>query len=109
MKKLGNEESWLNLGVGRLMYFNDPDSRVLQLDLAPLLGIRSGDPSGLGYRNAEHRLRRAVQRRSAALARRVKFSHDASSVHVSGSRADEFAVARVAHRMVLGRRVPVLL
>jgi hypothetical protein len=77
--------------------------------LAPLLGIRSGDPSGLGYRSAERRLRRAVRRRSGALARRVKFSYDASYVYVSGSRADEIAVARVAHRMVLGRRVPVLL
>ena len=62
-----------------------------------------------GYRNAEHRLRRAVRRRSPALARRLKFSYDAYNVYVRGSRADEIAVARVAHRMVHGRRVPVLL
>ncbi len=108
VKRLGNDESWLNLGVGRLMAFNHPDRVELQLDLAPLLGIRSGDPSGRGYRNAEHRLRRAVRRRSAALARRVKFSYDAYSVYVRGSRSDQIAVARVAHRMALGHRVPVL-
>ena len=108
VKRLGNDESWLNLGVGRLMSFNRPDRVELELDLAPLLGIRSDEPSGRGYRNAEHRLRRAVRRRSAALGRRVKFSYDAYSVYVRGSRADQIAVARVAHRMVLGRRVPVL-
>jgi hypothetical protein len=109
VKGLGNDESWLNLGVGHLTSLNHPDRRELELDLAPLLGIRSGDPSGRGYRNAQNRLRRAVRRRSAALARRVKFSYDAYSVYVRGSRADEIAVARVAHRMVHGRRVPVLL
>jgi hypothetical protein len=108
VKRLGNDESWLNLGVGRLMSFNRPDLVELELDLAPLLGIRSGDPSGRGYRKAEHRLRRAVRRRSATLARRVKFSYDADKVYVRGSRADQVAVARVAHRMVLGRRVPIL-
>jgi len=108
VKRLVNDESWLDLGVGRLMSFNRPDLVELQLDLAPLLGIRSDDPSGRGYRNAEHRLRRAVRRRSAPLARRVKFSYDAYNVYVRGSRADQIAVARVAHRMVLGRRVPVL-
>ena len=109
VKRLGNDESWLNLGVGRLMSFNHPNRVELELDLAPLLGIRSGDPSGRGYRTAERRLRRAVRRRSAALARRVTFSYDADKVYVRGSRADEIAVARIAHRMVLGRRVPVLL
>ncbi len=108
VKRLGHDESWLNLGVGRLMSFNRPDLVELQLDLAPLLGIRSDDPSGRGYRKAEHRLRRAVRRRSASLARRVKFSHDAYNVSVRGSRPDQIAVGRVAHRMVLGRRVPVL-
>jgi hypothetical protein len=108
VKRLGDDESWIDLGVGRLMSFNHRGQPELELDLAPLLGIRSGDPSGRGYRNAEHRLRRAVRRRSAALARRVKFAYDAYNVYVRGSRADEIAVARVAHRMVLGRRVPVL-
>jgi hypothetical protein len=109
VKGLGNDESWLNLGVGRLMSFNHPDRVLLEVNLAPLLGIRASGPPEFGYRIAEHRLRRAVRRRSAALARRVKFSHDSLNVYVHGSRADEVAVAHVAHRMVLGRRVPVLL
>jgi hypothetical protein len=109
VKGLGNDESWLNLGVGRLMSFNHPDIEELELNLAPLLGIRASDPPELAYRNAEHRLRRAVRRRSAALARRVKFSYDSLNVYVNGSRTDEIAVAHIAHRMVIGRRVPVLL
>jgi hypothetical protein len=108
VKGLGDDESWLDLGVGRLMSFNHPGIEELELNLAPLLGIRAGDPPERAYRNAEHRLRRAVRHRSPALARRVKFSYDSATVYVDGSRADEIAVARIAHRMVLGRRVPVL-
>jgi hypothetical protein len=108
VKRLGDDESWIDLGVGRLMSFNHRGRVQLELDLAPLLGIRVLGPPERSYRNAEHRLRRAVRRRSAALARRVKFAYDAYNVYVSGSRADEIAVARVVHRMVLGRRVPVL-
>ena len=107
VKRLGNDESWLNLGVGRLMSFNRPDRVELQLDLAPLLGIRSGDPSGRGSRNAEHRLRRTETSLCGAGSPREAL-YDADSVYVRGSRADQIAVGRVAHRMALGRRVPVL-
>jgi hypothetical protein len=92
-------ESALLLGVGDLR------GRDLVLDLAPLLGIESGDPQGKGYRAAEKRLRAAMPK---ALARRVTVFYDALDVYVSGPRPDLIAAARVAHRLALGHATPVL-
>jgi hypothetical protein len=87
------------LGVGALARYD------LELDLAPLLQTGSFDPRGTSYRKARDRLRRALPK---ALAKRVKLSFDAYEVYVRGSTPDEIAVARIAHRLALGHRTPVL-
>lgn len=94
------------MGIGVL---TGPGKRSLQIDLAPLLGIATGDPDGSDYGKARRRLERAIAKRSTALARRVRLSNDAYAVSVDGRRPDQFAVARIAHRLVLGHPTPVLL
>jgi hypothetical protein len=88
------------LGIGSLNHYE------LQLNLAPLLGLESSDPEGKGYRQAEARLRRALP---TAVVKRVRLAHDAYGVYAVGSTSDKFVVARVAHRLVLGHQLPVLL
>jgi len=81
----------------------------LRIDLAPLLGIATGAGDGRDYGKARRRLERAIAKRSTALARRARISNDAYAVIVDGRRVDQFAVARIAHRMVIGHPTPVLL
>lgn len=83
--------------------------RSFQIDLAPLLGIATGGPDGSDYGKARRRLERAIAKRSTALARRVHLSDDAYTVSIDGRRLDQFAVARIAHRLILAHPTPVLL
>jgi hypothetical protein len=71
------------------------------------LGVR--DAYGTPERRAARRLRRAIARSSPAINDRVDVAWDAQTVFVTGSRRDQIAVARIAHRMAIGRPVPVVL
>jgi hypothetical protein len=100
-----NEREFL-MGIGVL---TGRGNHVFEIDLAPLLGITSEAPDGSDYGEARRRLERAIAKRSTAIARRVHLSSDAYAVFVRGRRLDQFAVARIAHRLVIGHLTPVLL
>lgn len=96
------------MGIASLIGKDHPYS--LEINLAPLLGITAKEPDGSDYRQARNRLQRAIVRLSKPLAARVKLSNDAYAVYVGGGdRADDIAVAWVAHHLVLGHLTPVLL